>query len=80
MPAVTLVKVAGLTTFPPVAASYHTIVCPAGTEAVAVSVCDRPFSQTVTFPGKVGAAGAAVIVRVTGVLAVLEHVPLEYWA
>ena len=55
-------------------------MCPAGTEAVAVSVCDRPFSQTVTFPGKVGAAGAAVIVRVTGVLAVLEHVPLEYWA
>ena len=71
-PAAVLVKVGG-TTFPPIAASYQTIVCPAGTDAVAVNVCDDPFSHTVTFPGKVGRAGAALMVSVTAVLVVLIH-------
>ena len=37
--AAVLTKVAGVTTFPPVAASYQTIVDPDGTVAVAVRVC-----------------------------------------
>jgi hypothetical protein len=55
--AIVLTKVGGLTMFPPLFASYQTIVDPGGTVAVAVKVCCEPVSHTVTSTGAVGAAG-----------------------
>ena len=45
--------------FPPVAASYQTMLEPDGTVALAVRVCDEPVSHTVTLAGAVGADGVA---------------------
>ena len=67
------VYVAGLTIFPPEAASYQSMRNPPGTVAVAVKVCTAPFSHTVTFIGAVGAAGLGLMVKVTGVLEVLTQ-------
>ena len=53
--ATVLTRVAGVTTLPPVAASYQMILDPEGTVAVAVKVCDEPVSHTVIFTGAVGA-------------------------
>ena len=63
--------------FPPVAASYQTMLEPDGTVAVAVRVCTEPVSQTVTLTGAVGAAGAPLMVKTTAVLVKLEQVPFE---
>ena len=70
----TPICVGEVTTVPPVVAVYQVIVPPV---AVAVNVCVVvPSVQTVWLVA-VGAAGAAFIVRQTGVLVKLEQVPLE---
>ena len=61
------------TTFPPVAASYQTIVLPGAAFAVAVSVCKGELSHSVWSPPLIGAAGAPCMVRPTAVLVVLVH-------
>ena len=70
----TALSVGLATTVPPVAALYHTTLDPDGAVAVAVSVWIGLASHTVWLPPEVGAAGAALIVSVTGVLVRLAHV------
>ena len=73
-----MVFLVGLATrLPPVAASYQVIVPPL---AVAVKVCIGDCSHTVWLPPLVGAAGAALMVKVTGVLVKLLQVPLLFCA
>ena len=71
----------GVTKDPPEAASYQ--VTPVGllNTDLASSVCSGLFSHSV-IEGRVttGGAGAGVMVKVTGVLEVLEQVPFEYSA
>ena len=52
---------------PPIAASYHTTLLPAGAVAVAVSVWIGLAWHTVWLPPLTGADGAALMVSVIGV-------------
>ena len=64
-----------VTNVPPIAAVYQAIVPPVA-EAVNAWVAD-PFEHTVWLPPLTGAAGVALIVKVTAVLERLEQVPLD---
>ena len=71
-------KIGLVITLPPVAASYQTTVDPAGAVAVAVKVWIGEASQTVWLGADtVGATGAALMVKVTAVLANEEQDPPE---
>ena len=70
----TVFSVGLATTVPPVAAVNHTTLLPDGAVAVAVSVWIGLASHTVWLPPLVGAAGAALMVSVIGVLVRLGHV------
>ena len=68
-------KVGEATIFPDVAASYQVMVSPGFTVAVAVKVCNGAVSHWVILPPDIGAAGAALMVRVTTVLVKDGQVP-----
>ena len=70
----TVFSVGLATMLPPVAASYHTTLDPAGAVAVAVSVWIGLAWHTVWLPPEVGAAGAGLIVRVIAVRVRLTQV------
>ena len=65
---------------PPVAALYQVMPVVDVKALFAFKVWIGLASHWVMLPLLLGAAGAAVIVRVTGVRLTLEQVPFEYWA
>jgi hypothetical protein len=69
-----------VTTVPLTDAVYQVIPVVEVNALLAFKVWTGLVSHWVMLPLLVGAAGAAVIVSITGVRATLEQVPLEYWA
>ena len=76
----TVFKVGVGTTLPPEAKVYQVIPVVEAKASLAFKVWIGLSSHSVIFPKLVGAAGAAVIVKVTAVLVKLEQVPSEYSA
>jgi branched-subunit amino acid ABC-type transport system permease component len=72
--------VGDVTTFPPVAASYHSTTEPLAAEAVAVMVCAGLCKHWVMFPPLVGAGGTAFMVKTTAVLVKLRQLVVLFFA